>query len=813
MKSISSLFGNMPAPVSIATALIAIGCGQSDPGPSTDPSCTTDSGSSADSGSATDSGSNTDPDSSTDAGSSTEPEHPFHLVEATIADIHRAIQKGEMTCQGLVKAYIARAAAYNGPCTRLVTADGAPIPAAQGYVRAGTPIAFPTSTVPISTMLPDLEQYAGPPIEVGRMEASAADPSAMQQMGIITGIPNAGQVNALETLNIRGERSITCRGEFDKAPSLGPLPSDAPAVCEAFRQQPDALERAAMLDAAYGSKPDLGKMPMYCVTFSVKNWYDAKDMHSTGGNDVAFAMDAPPEDSTMVAELRAKGAIVFAKSVASQVTNTVATGPTSATKLFVPSTDNARATWGGTACTPYDTERSPGFSSGGAGASVAANLVTCGICETTGGSCRIPANANNVASLVTTKGLISSDRGWTAQHVNHRPGVLCRTLGDAALVLDAMKDPERGYFDPNDAFTALPKALISDKPYASYVVNDQALKMKPDFLAGTRIGVVREFMIKPNPNNVAISDQIDGEIKSVLRDKLKATLVESVDPLYPDDPTIPNMEYTFKDAFSEIMAVNAPEYFSQTIGSALEFAVPGYDVTTKDYMVKLALLQAPLSDNLNLRRITNGTDNTLRTPFIMDKYLLQRGDTRVKDWASFVANAKFFADSITSGSANVAMLNQQDIRATLGIDRLKLVTIARLVVAKVMHQNKLDVLVIPNIPAPVEKNEFARDPTTKDVRPNGPSITDLLGFPEMIVPAGYNQIVYDAQYVLSADKKSYVSVPGTVPSMLPKPLATSMMFWAGPGDEPEVLKVATAYEAATHHRVPPPDFGALPGEP
>jgi Asp-tRNA(Asn)/Glu-tRNA(Gln) amidotransferase A subunit family amidase len=737
----------------------------------------------------------------------------FHLVEATIGDIQSAIQDGEITCKGLVQAYLDRVAAYNGPCTQLVTADGAAIPPAKGYVRAGSPITFPTSTVPISAMLPNLDQYIGPPIELGRMEASATDPSVVQQMGIVTGIPHAGGVNALETLNIRGERSQVCKGDFDKAPSKGALPSGAPAACEAFRQMPDALERAAMLDAEYGRHPDLEKLPMYCVAFSVKNWYDAKDMHSTGGNDVSFGMDAPPADSTMVSELRAKGAIILAKSVASQVTNT-GSGPATATANFVPSTDNARATWGGTACTPYDTERSPGFSSGGAGASVAANLVTCAICETTGGSCRIPANANNVASLVTTKGIISSDRGWTAQHINHRPGVLCRSLGDAAQVLDAIKDPNRGYFDPEDPFTALPKALIPPKPYASYVVTDDDLKKKPDFLEGTRVGVVREFMIKPNPNDVAISDQIDGEIKSVLRDQLGATLVESVDPLYPDDPTIPNMAFTFQDALAEVMGVNAPEYFFQMLNGSLEFAVPGYDVTTKDYLVKLSLHQAPLSDALNLRRITGGgLDNTLRTPFIMDRYLAQRGDSKIKDWASFVANAKFFADSIRAGSENIATANQQDIRSTGGTDRIKMHTIARLAVTKVMRQNNLDILVIPNIPVPVERNEFARDPVTKDVRPNGPSITDLMGIPEMIVPAGYNQTVYDAQYVLSADKKSYVAVAGTVASQLRNPLATSMMFWSVPGEEPEVLKVATAYEAATHHRVPPPDFGPLAGEP
>src|SRR3546814_3193452 len=48
--------------------------------------------------------------------------------------------------------------------------------------------------------------------------------------------------------------------------STGPLPKGAPAACEEFRKQPDALERAAELDAKYGTQPDLAAMPMYCVT-------------------------------------------------------------------------------------------------------------------------------------------------------------------------------------------------------------------------------------------------------------------------------------------------------------------------------------------------------------------------------------------------------------------------------------------------------------------------------------------------------------------------------------------------------------------
>ena len=62
-------------------------------------------------------------------------------------------------------------------------------------------------------------------------------------------------------------------------------------------------------------------------------------------------------------------------------------------------------------------------------------------------------------------------------------------------------------------------------------------------------------MVKHTKNDVAISDQIDQEIKTVLRDKLGAELVESVDPLYPDDPAIANLKYTFQDAIRRDPAV------------------------------------------------------------------------------------------------------------------------------------------------------------------------------------------------------------------------------------------------------------------
>ena len=239
---------------------------------------------------------------------------PFTLEEASIADIHAAIRSGQTTCTEVVQGYIARARAYNGVCTALVTEDGKPIRAAAGAVRAGAPLAFPTETVALSSLVPDFDRYKGKTPDFGRMEPTASDPSVQQQYGMVVGIPNAGQINALETLNLRGERSVTCKGEFDKHPSNGPLPAGAPAECEEFRKQPDALERAAELDATYGRNFDAAAMPLYCAAMSFKAVYDTKDMHSTGGGDVNYATDFAPEDSTLVARLRDAGAIIYAKA-------------------------------------------------------------------------------------------------------------------------------------------------------------------------------------------------------------------------------------------------------------------------------------------------------------------------------------------------------------------------------------------------------------------------------------------------------------------------------------------------------------------
>ncbi len=737
----------------------------------------------------------------------------FHLEEATIEGIHHAIQDGQISCRRLVQAYVDRAGAYNGVCTQLVTIDGAPIAPASGPIRAGSALRFPTATVPVSSVLPDIDQYAGIPLDLGRMELTMSDPTVQAQFGMVVGIPNAGQVNALSTLNLRGERSVTCTGACDAHPSSGALPAECPSVCEAFRQHPDALEQAAELDAQYGDNPDLVRLPMYCIPMAFKDVYDTKDMRTTTAADINFAMDAPPADSTIVARLRTKGAIIYAKANAAEFNGGIGNpgGPAIAASRYLGYSE--RSTWAGQGCNPYDTERSPRGSSTGSGVSVAANLVTCAFCEQTGGSCTGPASRNAVVSLLTTKGLIPYGGAVGSNPLVDRAGINCRTVGDAALVLDALKDPELGYFDPRDIYTAVSGALVSTEPYASFTVSEDPSDRSEKRLAGMRIGIVREYMVKHTLNDAAISDQIDNEIKTVLRDQLGANLVESVDPLYPDDPTVPDMEYTFQDALAEILPIHMPEYFSKTTDSgALEFAVPGQDVTTKRYLVRVGEEKAPLSPNLNLRRVSRAPP-TRSFAFHIDQYLDRRGDERVKDMASLNANTKYFSDVARAGSENWVAVD--DISSDGNTERMKMREVMRLVLVKVMRENGLDVLVNPENTVPHQKLGGPSEPSVNGRSASGATqaITALLGVPEIVVPAGFNQVVYEPRFVLNAARNDYNAVTGDARSLLDTPLPVSMMFWAGPGDEAAVLKAASAYEAATRHRLPPPAFGPLPGEP
>src|SRR6187397_1662000 len=425
------------------------------------------------------------------------PKKPFVLEEATIDELHAAIKAGETTCVDVVRHYLARVRTFNGTSNLLVTKDGAAVPEVHGTVRGGAPLKFPTQTVKASELLPDLDKYKGPPLEFGRMEATASDPSVQQQFGLTVGKPDAGQVNALATLNIRGERSVTCRGDFDLHPSKGPLPKGAPPVCEYFRHLPDALETAAALDAKYGRNPDLEAMPMYGVVFSFKDPFDTKDMRSTGAGDARYDIDFPARDHVLVEQLRNKGAIIFAKAVNTEYNGRAGDpgGQHKPDKVLPSTLGYQRSTWAGNPANPYDTTRSASLgSSSGSGVSVSANFVMASLGEETRASCRGPSNHNAVALILPHKAMLGFDGGAIGADIYcDRSGIHARRIEDCAKILDALKDPIEGYYDPRDPYTTVPPSSVLSTPYAKHVRSSGA----PGELKGVRIGVIRESMTIP----------------------------------------------------------------------------------------------------------------------------------------------------------------------------------------------------------------------------------------------------------------------------------------------------------------------------
>ena len=187
--------------------------------------------------------------------------------------------------------------------------------------------------------------------------------------------------------------------------------------------------------------------------------------------------------------------------------------------------------------------------------------------------------------------------------------------------------------------------------------------------------------------------------------------------------------------------------------------------------------------------------------------LAARGDARVKSWADWVANAKFREDASRAGAENWAAFKGHLDPGKA--DALARSLVARMALQKVMDENHIDVFVHPENIVPTPK---IQGPNVGSISLDG--ITPFFQVPRVVVPAGMNDIVYEPQYALNADKTDYVSVlaPGTPQTRLRHPMPVSITFFAGQGGEPVLIKVGTAYESATHHRVAPPAFGPVAGE-
>ena len=215
------------------------------------------------------------------------------------------------------------------------------------------------------------------------------------------------------------------------------------------RQAAKEAEKAVMAGKYLG--------PYQGIPVAVKDLYYTKGVKTTAGSKV-LADFIPDYDATVVARLKAAGAVIIGKTNTHEFAYGYVTSPTR---------------------NPWDTQRIPGGSSGGSGAAVAASMCTAATGSDTGGSIRVPSSMNGIVGLKPTFGRVSK-RGvivlsWSLDHV----GPMTKTVEDAALMMNVIAG-----FDPRDATSA-------DVPVPDYT---KALK---GGISKLKLGIPKEHFLEP----------------------------------------------------------------------------------------------------------------------------------------------------------------------------------------------------------------------------------------------------------------------------------------------------------------------------
>jgi aspartyl-tRNA(Asn)/glutamyl-tRNA(Gln) amidotransferase subunit A len=297
-----------------------------------------------------------------------------------------------------------------------------------------------------------------------------------------------------------------------------------------------ALAQAHDLDADQRA----GKLrgPLHGIPIGLKDLFDTAGVRTTAASAV-FADRIPTEDAEVTRRLKAAGAIIIGKLNMHEF----AYGATSVPSHFGPVHN------------PYALDRIAGGSSGGSAAAVAARLCFGALGSDTGGSIRQPSCYCALAGLKPTYGRVST-RGviplsWSLDHV----GPMCRTVADAAMLLNAIA----GY-DPMETTSI-------DAPVPDY---SQSLRMKTSTL---RLGIPRKvFYENLDPEiDAAVSQALD-----VLR-KLTAGTSDVELPAVGNIPVLAAEAYAYHLPYFS----KTPELYQPTTRSRLE---AGARVTAEAYI-------------------------------------------------------------------------------------------------------------------------------------------------------------------------------------------------------------------------------------
>ncbi len=287
-----------------------------------------------------------------------------------------------------------------------------------------------------------------------------------------------------------------------------------PAINSIITVNPNALERADELDRAYRRNGLTG--PLHGIPMIVKDNYDTADMPTSGGS-LALKDSVPPDDAFQVQRIRDAGAIIIAKSNLFEF----AFSPYETVNSVLP----------GHTRNPYALNRVPAGSSGGTGASIAANLAVVGLGTDTGNSIRGPSSHNALVGVRSSMGLTSRD-GIVPLYFDHDiGGPMARSVADAAIVLGVIAG-----HDAADPVTAEGVDSIPDS-YTEF--------LQADALNGARFGVVRQLSDRENA---------DPEVKAVFEQAvvdLWSNGAEVVDPI--DLPQLANLGESTDDGVDWII--------------------------------------------------------------------------------------------------------------------------------------------------------------------------------------------------------------------------------------------------------------------
>jgi amidase len=254
------------------------------------------------------------------------------------------------------------------------------------------------------------------------------------------------------------------------------LDQNGPGVNAVIQLNPDALEMARNADKLRKKGTVLG--PLHGIPVLLKDNIDTGDqMQTTAGSFALFGTPAK-RDSTVAANLRAGGAVILGKTNLSEWANF---------RSF-----ESISGWsgrGGQTHNPYGIDRNPCGSSAGSGAAASANFAAVSFGSETDGSIVCPGNANGVAAIKPTVGLVSRAGVVPISHTQDTVGPHGRTVADAAAALGVIQSRT---FDGRDPATdGVPLGWRNRFPRPTNIPADYTQFVDPNGLKGATIGITR----------------------------------------------------------------------------------------------------------------------------------------------------------------------------------------------------------------------------------------------------------------------------------------------------------------------------------